>query len=83
MSPSSADAIRLGTKSDHLTRMDAALALGVSVKTLAKWAVEKKGPPFIKGANGAAYYDRASLLAWRSRQAIALRYSFVGEEAAA
>lgn len=78
MSPNAADAIRLGTNPSYLTRMDAALALGVSVKTLAKWAVERKGPPFIRNAHGSAYYDRATLLDWRSRQSVTLRYAFAG-----
>jgi hypothetical protein len=83
MSPSSADAIRFGTKTDDLTRMDAARELGISVKTLAKWAIEKKGPPFSKSNNGAALYPREALHRWRARQVITLRYSFAPEGAAA
>ena len=82
MSPDQGDAIRRFATKDYLTRMEAALELGVSVKTLAKWASERKGPPFCKSANGTAYYQRKALLDWRSRQAVTLRYSFVAEVAA-
>ena len=83
MSPDQGDAIRRASAKDHLTRMEAAIELGVSVKTLAKWASEKKGPAFRKSANGVAYYERKALLEWRSRQAVTIRYSFVSDRTAA
>ena len=37
------------------TRRDAAIILGLSKVTLARWAMQKKGPPFIIIGNRAMY----------------------------
>lgn len=47
-----------------LTRAQAAQLLNVSCPTMARWAAERKGPPFVKLADGGAASVRypASLL---------------------
>lgn len=40
----------------RLRRKDAALYLGVKVNTMAKWAMEQKGPPVVKAGRTIFYY---------------------------
>lgn len=45
------------------TRREVSAFTRISVATLARWAVEHKGPPFRK-AGGRVIYRRADVLAW-------------------
>ena len=49
-----------------ISRKEAALILGVSAKSLANWAVEGKGPKFIKhaGRNGRVGYRLSDIYAY-------------------
>ena len=49
---------------EFMTSRQAAQFLGVSVSTLKKWRLEKKGPPYVKGAGktGHPRYRRAALI---------------------
>jgi hypothetical protein len=55
-----------------LNTREAALFLGVSVSTLKKWRVEKKGPPYIKGAGATGHprYRRSDLIAFLENSTI-------------
>lgn len=48
------------------TRQQVAEYTQTSVATLARWAMESKGPRFVKigGPNGAVRYKREAVLAW-------------------
>ena len=47
------------TPDGRLTRRDAAKYLGLQPKTLAMWAIQGRGPPFLKIGNRAFYYRDA------------------------
>ena len=47
------------TPDGRLTRKDAAKYLGLQPKTLAMWAIQGRGPPFLKIGNRAFYYRDA------------------------
>lgn len=48
---------------DLATRQEAAAYMRVSVPTLARWAMENEGPPFVR-LGRSVRYPRAGLLKW-------------------
>ena len=56
--------IMLTNTMPRYTRRDAAIILGLSKVTLARWAMQKKGPPFIIIGNR-AMYRQADLYAYQ------------------
>lgn len=52
---------------DLATRQEAAAYMRVSVPTLARWAMDKEGPPFVR-LGRSVRYPRAGLLKWVASQ---------------
>lgn len=59
---------------DLISPAAAAVELGVSEKTLAKWRQAHLGPPFTRLAHDCVRYDRKRLRDWRSNQLVTVRY---------
>lgn len=59
---------------DLISPAVAAVELGVSEKTLAKWRCNGKGPPYIRLAHDCVRYDKDAVRNWRSQQLTTVRY---------
>lgn len=60
--------------SDLVVPAVAAVELGVSEKTLAKWRHTGKGPSFVRLAHDCVRYSLPALRSWRSQQPRTVRY---------
>jgi hypothetical protein len=56
-----------------LTRKELAGRLGVSVQTIAAWAVQGAGPRYARFNNGPVRYALADVAAWEQQQMVSTR----------
>ena len=56
-----------------LTRKELAERLGVSVQTVAQWAVQGAGPRYARFNNGPVRYLLVDVVAWEQQQMVSTR----------
>ena len=67
---------------DEISPAAAAVELGVSEKTLAKWRNARRGPPYERTANGCVRYSKERIKRWRAQQVTSVRYCSLERAAA-